>query len=103
MKTGLIPSEDIPQVNSLEGRDHMKRTLGTAIVVSLVQEKDELVPSLYRENGEPVTSLDRKELISLVMEGLKVTAPGTPRKYLTAIIIILRLGISTHLEYHMKL
>jgi hypothetical protein len=103
MKIGFIPSEDIPLVNSLEGRDHMKLTLGTAIVVNLVQEKDKLVLSMYHEKEEPVISLDRKALISLVMEYLKVTTAGTLQKYLTAIIIILQLGISTPLEYHMKL
>jgi hypothetical protein len=48
-KTGLIISEDIPLVNSLEHVDHMKISLGTATVISLVQEIDELVLSLVME------------------------------------------------------
>jgi len=49
LKTGVIISDDIPQVNSLEHVDLMKMSLGTAVVISLVQEIDEPVLSLVME------------------------------------------------------
>jgi hypothetical protein len=49
LKTGLIISDDIPQVTSLEHVDLMKMSLGTVIVISLVQEIDEPVLSLVIE------------------------------------------------------
>jgi hypothetical protein len=49
LKTGLIISDGIPQVNSLEYVDHMKMSLGTAIIISLTQEIDESVLSLVTE------------------------------------------------------
>jgi hypothetical protein len=48
-KTGVIISDDIPQVKSLEDVDLMKMSLGTAVVISLVQEIDEPVLSLVME------------------------------------------------------
>jgi hypothetical protein len=50
-ETGLIISEDIPLVNFLGHVHHMKISLGTAIVISLVQETDEPVLSLLMEWG----------------------------------------------------
>jgi hypothetical protein len=49
LETGLIISDDIPQVNSLEHVNPMKMSLGTVIVISLVQELDEPVLSLIME------------------------------------------------------
>jgi hypothetical protein len=49
LKTGVIISDDIPPVNFLEHVDLMKMSLGTAVVISLVQEIDEPVLSLVME------------------------------------------------------
>jgi len=49
LETGLIISGDIPQVNSLEHVDLMKMSLGTVIVISLVQKIDEPALSLVME------------------------------------------------------
>jgi hypothetical protein len=49
LETGLIISDDIPQVNSLEHVDLMKMSLDTVVVISLVQGIDEPVLSLVME------------------------------------------------------
>jgi hypothetical protein len=49
LETWLIISDDIPQVISLEHVDLMKMSLGTVVVISLVQEIDEPALNLVME------------------------------------------------------
>jgi hypothetical protein len=48
-KVGLIINEDTPLVKYLKDVGHVKISLGTAVVISLVQETDEPVLNLVME------------------------------------------------------